>query len=122
MATKFQEEVDKLLECVICLEEIKQPKMLQCPHSFCLDPCLKNLAQINNAQERYSLVCPVCRKTSYVDDLNDLPDNLYLKNLTEIRQKQPKPDEIITQTGSGKIGMSKLFSSHNNTDHESNGH
>ena len=98
MATKFQEEVDKMLECAICLEEIKQPKMLQCPHSFCLDPCLKNLA---NAQgKKFSLVCPVCRKTSSVEDLNDLPDNYHLKSLIEIRQKQPKPDEIITKSGS----------------------
>ena len=115
MATKFQEEVDKLLECVICLEEIKQPKMLQCPHSFCLDPCLKNLAvgnEINTIYlpgKRYSLVCPVCRKTSSVDDLNDLLDNYHLKSLIEIRQKQPKPDEIITKTGSGKIGMSNII-------------
>ena len=105
MATKFQEEVDKMLECAICFEEIKQPKMLQCPHSFCLDPCLKNLAEINTQGKKYSLVCPVCRKTCSVDDLNDLLDNYHLKSLIEIRQKQPKPDEIITQTGSGKIGM-----------------
>ena len=114
MATKFQEEVDKLLECVICLEEIKQPKMLQCPHSFCFDPCLKNLAKWRTVMGfyKYTLECPVCRKTSYVDQLDHLLDNLYLKNLTEIRQKQPKPEEIITQTGSGKVGESIQFSSH----------
>ena len=114
MATKFQEEVDKLLECVICLEEIKQPKMLQCPHSFCFDPCLKNLAKWRTVMGfyKYTLECPVCRKTTYVDRLEILPDNLYLKNLTEIRQKQPKPEEIITQTGSGKVGESIQFSSH----------
>ena len=73
MATKFQEEVDKLLECVICLEEIKQPKMLQCPHSFCFDPCLKNLAKwAQKSSLKYALECPVCRKTSYVDQLDHL--------------------------------------------------
>ena len=111
MATKFQEEVDKLLECVICLEEIKQPKMLQCPHSFCLDPCLKNLAKERNSEflTKYALECPICRKESFEDKLENLPDNLYLKNLTEIRQKQPKPEEIITQTGSGKVGKCNHF-------------
>ena len=114
MATKFQEEVDKLLECVICLEEIKQPKMLQCPHSFCFDPCLKNLAKERNSEflTKYALECPICRKESFEDKLENLPDNLYLKNLTEIRKKQLKPEDIITQTGSGKVGESIQFSSH----------
>ena len=48
----------------------------------------------------------------YVDQLDHLPDNLYLKNLTEIRKKQLKPEDIITQTGSGKVGESIQFSSH----------
>ena len=45
MVTKFQAEVDKLLECSVCLEEFKQPKMLKCQHSFCFNPCLKNMSK-----------------------------------------------------------------------------
>ena len=37
------EGIEKILECPICLEQIKNPKMLPCQHSFCLKNCLENL-------------------------------------------------------------------------------
>ena len=38
----------QLLECSICLEEYRIPKMLPCQHTFCMDDCLKNLVDCNN--------------------------------------------------------------------------
>ena len=111
MATKFQDEVDRLLECSVCLEQFKEPKMLKCFHSFCLDPCLRNMAKHNpqtTARKKYSVECAICRVKSTVDDLNKFPSNLYLKDLTQIRKNQPQPDEIVNGTGSGKNGIPKL--------------
>ena len=107
MATKFHDEVDKLLQCSVCLEPFKEPKMLKCFHSFCLDPCLRNMAQHHpqqHARKKYSVVCAICRVKSTVDDLNNFPNNLYLKDLTTIRKNQSQADEIVNRTGSGKYG------------------
>ena len=104
---ELQEGVDKLLECPVCLEQFKQPKMLKCQHSFCLEPCLKNMAKSNlqaSARNKYSVECAICRKKCSVDDLNNIPDNLSLKNFIELRKQQPQPDEL-NETGSEKNGI-----------------
>ena len=90
MARKFQEDVDKLLECSVCLDQIKQPKMLNCQHSFCFEPCLKGLVKTRmvNQQEQKYIQCAMCRKRSDIQDLKNLSDNLYLKNLLEIRKNR----------------------------------
>ncbi|XP_033645240.1 probable E3 ubiquitin-protein ligase MID2 [Asterias rubens] len=46
------------LECQICMERFKEPKMLECFHSFCLE-CLQHLAETNPTSP--TLICPLCR-------------------------------------------------------------
>ena len=96
MAKKFQENVDKLLECPFCLERIKQPKMLNCQHSFCFDPCLKDMAQKNGTS--YSLECSICGKKCKIENLKKIPENLHLKNLLDIKraEEQNKTHEMGT--------------------------
>ena len=86
-AKRLQDDVDKLLECPICLDQIKQPKMLRCQHSFCLDPCLQNMVVSEYANGRKKIKCAICRKSYVMDSLDTIPDNLQMKNLLEIRQK-----------------------------------
>ena len=94
MAKNFQENVDKLLECPICLERIKKPKMLNCQHSFCSD-CLKNIAQ-KHGTSSYSLECAVCGKKCKFEHLKKIPENLHLKNLLDIKsaEEQNKTHEM----------------------------
>ena len=96
MAEQLQKSLDELLECPVCLSQIKDPKMLPCQHSYCLDPCLKNIAgRPDNRQPggagKYTITCPICRKISSFRHLSCLPDDLKLKNLLEIRKNQPQP-------------------------------
>ena len=107
MLTKFQAEVDKLLECSVCLEEFKQPKMLKCQHSFCLNPCLKNMSKVEarpNGGLWTALQCAICCQKHFVDDLNTLPDFLLLKNLIQIRKNQLESTE---NADTGIISISK---------------
>ena len=86
-AKQLQDDVDKLLECPICLDQIKQPKMLQCQHSFCLDPCLQNMVVTEYRNGRKKIKCAICDKSYVVNSLDAIPDNLQMKNLLlEVRQ------------------------------------
>ena len=94
MAEQLQERLDELLVCPICLDQIKNPKTLPCQHSFCFDPCLKDLSRrSDNQQPRVggSITCPICRKKFRFNHLSSLPDDLTLNNLLEIQRNQPPP-------------------------------
>ncbi|XP_078584850.1 E3 ubiquitin-protein ligase TRIM56-like [Branchiostoma floridae x Branchiostoma japonicum] len=47
----------EFLECQICLDGLKQPKILPCLHTFCL-PCLERMLE---AEPGGKFSCPVCR-------------------------------------------------------------
>ncbi|XP_033645113.1 E3 ubiquitin-protein ligase TRIM7-like isoform X2 [Asterias rubens] len=49
------------LECQICMDRFKEPKMLECSHSYCLK-CLQQLAETNPTSTK--LTCPACRSES----------------------------------------------------------
>ena len=97
-AKQLQEDLDKFLECPICLEQIKQPKMLPCQHSFCMKPCLENMMKElmpPSVKKKFLVTCPICRDIHSIDDyhlgrdsaLSTIPDNLQMKNLLDIWQK-----------------------------------
>ena len=91
MAKQLQKEIDQLLECPICFEQIKEPKMLTCQHTFCLKPCLKNMTRrITYLGVHVSLKvkCAICRKEHQFDSFHDIPGNLQMQNLLMVRRKQ----------------------------------
>ena len=99
------QDFDKLLECSICLEQIKSPKMLPCQHSFCLEPCLKNLFESNrDPLEKGRVECPLCRHSSQYNFVQEIPDDLKLKTLLEIRINQLLT-ENVESAGPGANGM-----------------
>ncbi|XP_071804532.1 uncharacterized protein [Asterias amurensis] len=53
------------LECSICRGRFKQPKLLECSHSFCLE-CLQQLRQ--NSPSATRLSCPECRKKTLLKE------------------------------------------------------
>ena len=46
------------LQCSICLESFKEPKLLPCFHTYCKSPCLETL--LAQDPEGQSLTCPKC--------------------------------------------------------------
>ncbi|XP_069105044.1 tripartite motif-containing protein 2-like [Argopecten irradians] len=59
--------VSRLLECPICLEQMRQPKSLPCLHSFC-EECLGTYIATDVSGEMASILsfpCPVCRKITF---------------------------------------------------------
>ena len=62
---------EDLLHCMICFEQYRSPKMLQCAHTFCAE-CLGGYLRTYQQQKRAvpgKLPCPTCR------ELTTLPRN-----------------------------------------------
>ena len=98
------EGIEKILECPICLEQIKNPKMLPCQHSFCLKNCLENLVDGSSSTKNPLLMCPLCREIYDVpiNGVSGFPNNYILQNLLE------KQIDTITQNQTKIIRMSNV--------------
>ena len=91
-------KLDAQLECSICLDTFKQPKLLPCFHVFCRSPCLEKLV----AKDGHSLTCPTCRHIVPLSEkgVDGLQSDFHIDRLFEIRDafnKAAEPTE--TQCG-----------------------
>ena len=96
-------KLDAQLECSICLDIFKQPKLLPCFHVFCKSPCLEKLV----AKDGHSLTCPTCRQIVPLSKkgVDGLQSDFHIDRLFEIRDafnKAAEPTE--TQCGSCEDG------------------
>ena len=99
------EKVREELICAVCLDFLRDPKVLQCAHSFCCH-CLREMVQgskrtrrpttpapSQQARRSLDLECPSCRHVTVLEhgrvDL-DLPTNVNLKRLVEIVSDEEK--------------------------------
>ena len=66
------------LECSLCFDLMKEPKLLSCTHTFCKD-CLVQLYQCQRRGDQIS--CPVCRQTTRLKkgDVSRLQTNVPIK-------------------------------------------
>ena len=73
---------DNFLTCKICYEVYKEPKVLGCLHSFCLQCLEKHLWKSNKTEY---VICPICRESTTVttEGIRSLKSNFYVKNLIE---------------------------------------
>ena len=81
----------KKLECSICLDTFKQPKLLPCFHVFCKSPCLEKLV----AKDGHSLTCPTCRHIVPLSEkrVDGLQSDFHIDRLFEIRDAFNKAAE-----------------------------
>ncbi len=97
----IKEAIKKLnakLECSICLDTFKQPKLLPCYQVFCKSPCLEKLA----TKDGRSLTCPTCRHIVPLSErgVAGLQLDFHIDNLFEIRDAFDKAAESSkTQCG-----------------------
>ena len=91
-------KLDTQLECSICLDTFKQPKLLPCFHVFCKSPCLEKLV----AKDGQSLTCPTCRHIIPLLEkgVDGLQSDFHIDRLFEIRDAFNKAAELTeTQCG-----------------------
>lgn len=69
----------KRLHCGICLDVYQDARMLDCQHSFCLG-CVSGLT----SRATTSIACPICRRSTSLITVEQLPRNLMLNELVEL--------------------------------------
>ena len=76
----FEEQIEDIITCDVCMERMKDPKVLLCQHTFC-QSCVERLAQMNRGN---GLSCPTCRKMTPVPSggVGNLPSDYKVKNLS----------------------------------------
>ena len=81
--TDALKKLDSRLECSICLDYFKQPKLLPCFHVFCKSPCLEKLV----TKDGHSLTCPTCRHIVPLTEkgVAGLQSDFHIDHLFEIR-------------------------------------
>ncbi|KAJ8017714.1 E3 ubiquitin-protein ligase TRIM56 [Holothuria leucospilota] len=92
-SSRLKDIDDKFCLCSICLEQLKEPKLLPCLHRYC-KRCLKSLIK-----GTYDVIkCPECRQETHIptNGVEGFKTDFYSKNLVEYVQIQQslKSDEI----------------------------
>ncbi|XP_022107579.1 E3 ubiquitin-protein ligase TRIM71-like [Acanthaster planci] len=81
------EELDRqFLQCPLCIDRLKKPKVLACQHTFCAS-CLELWVNQNDGK----LSCPICRMEYPLGDggVASLPDNFFVNGIIDfIKQKR----------------------------------
>ena len=90
-AKEALKKLDAQLECSLCLDNFKEPKLLPCFHVFCKSPCLEKLV----AKDGQSLQCPTCRQLVPlpVKGVSGLQSDFHIDHLFEIRDAFNKAAE-----------------------------
>ncbi len=93
-------KLDAQLECSLCLDTFKQPKLLPCFHVFCKSPCLEKLV----TKDGRSLTCPTCRHVVPLSErgVAGLQSDFHIDHLFEIQDAFNKADD--TNCGSCEDG------------------
>ena len=83
-------KINAQLECSICLDTYKDPKLLQCFHVFC-QLCLEPLV----SRDGQSLRCPACRRSTPLgrNGVSGLQSDFHVQHLFEIRDTLQKAKE-----------------------------
>ena len=93
IAEEAVKKIDSKLECSICLDNFKEPKLLPCFHIFCKSSCLERL--VVQDREGKSLHCPTCRHLVRLPDngVAGLQTDFNIDHLFEIRESLNKAKE-----------------------------
>ena len=78
-----QQRLLQLIECLICIDELQDPRLLSCRHIYCYK-CLKDYHEKGNHGN--ALPCPQCREvtTLYQGGVDIIPKCFFMNELKEV--------------------------------------
>lgn len=83
-----QEQIEKNLQCKICHEILRAPKLLPCGEAVC-EECILNFIRIQVIPNQ-EFKCPVCK------DIHDIPRNRKFPSIKSIESiLQQRPNQIV---------------------------
>ena len=94
VAKQAIKKLEDQLTCAICLNDFKDPKLLQCFHVYCKD-CLQRLV-VQDQQGQLSLRCPTCRQSTVLSQatgVSGLQSAFHVHHLLEIKDALEKVKE-----------------------------
>ena len=79
----------KDLTCSVCLDRLKDPKLLPCLHTYCKE-CLQGI--LRKSKDKSNIQCPQCRSTHAVPSggVNEFPSDMVLANALDFRSLKEK--------------------------------
>ena len=84
---QMENELEKLLECTICLNIFTKPLFLPCMHTFCCD-CIREYVQKlqKDGTKASEFNCPTCRRRVDIPEggVEQLPKHLFVDNLKDV--------------------------------------
>ena len=98
VAEKAIKKLEDQLTCAICLDDLKDPKLLQCFHVYC-KACLQRVV-VQDQLGQVSLRCPTCRQTTLLppgSDTSALQSAFHVHHLLEIKdalEKVKEPENV----------------------------
>ena len=92
MAEEILQKVEDELNCPVCLDRYKDPKLLQCFHAYC-KKCLRTL--INRSTAQIPPICPECRQVISVPvkGVEGFTSAFHLERLLGIMQEDHKKEK-----------------------------
>ena len=85
MANSIDHQLDQELQCSICNELFKDPRMLPCQDTFCLE-CLESVSKLTNGK---AIDCSLCKRTHDLpmeDGAKGFPENMLMKSLLNMKK------------------------------------
>ena len=82
----FRTKLETWLRCPVCQEVVRQPKTLECYHTFC-EGCVAQLDKTMYKEE--GVKCPVCR--AFTDQIQ-IKSNVLVNEMLEVHQGISKKD------------------------------
>ncbi|XP_038062938.1 E3 ubiquitin-protein ligase TRIM56-like [Patiria miniata] len=99
-------KISSHLECNICRDRYKQPKILDCKHSFC-ESCLEKYYTSRYKGKR-KIPCPVCQRETVLPKkhIQGLKTNVHLMGIVEdvlLQERTPEKNESQCQKHMGEM-------------------
>ena len=98
--------ISKILECPICFQEMSEPKMLPCQHTFCLQ-CTQKVTQKVDTKN-LQVQCALCQRKHQlpVTGVKGLPNNSTLVAL--LKMMNPYKVNLVQSESIPKMKTKKL--------------
>ncbi|XP_033626273.1 tripartite motif-containing protein 2-like [Asterias rubens] len=106
MAASSFEPLARELECGVCLESLRDPKILDCSHTFC-KLCIDSLVDTEDKK----IKCPMCMGTTDIPSggVGDLKANLLARSMVEaMSSMNPQMVEVAQEATEAPCSPSKI--------------